>query len=106
MIRSALSSIKEGSQKQLGRPLEINAISFPEHFKGGVYAREIIYTAIEIYPEIKDIMQRGPYLNNVRLAYDLNTGEALGYGPGVDMRTIIAFFSISTCRRAFLRFRS
>jgi hypothetical protein len=41
MIRSTLSSIKEASQKQLGRPLEINAISFPEHFKGGVYAREI-----------------------------------------------------------------
>jgi hypothetical protein len=86
MIRSALSSIKEVFQKQLGRPLEINAISFPEYFKGGVYAREIIYTAIEIYPEIKDIiMQGGPYLENIRLAYDLNTGEALGYGSGADI---------------------
>jgi hypothetical protein len=85
MIRSALSSIREASQKQLGRPLEINAISFPEHFKGGVYAREIIYTAIEIYPEIKDILQGRPYLDNIRLVYGLNTGEGLGYGPGADI---------------------
>jgi hypothetical protein len=44
-----------------------------------------LYTAIGIYPEIKDIMQGGPYLNNIRLAYGLNTGEALGYGPGADI---------------------
>jgi hypothetical protein len=102
MIRSALSSTREASQKQLGRPLKINAISFPEHFKGGVYAREIIYTAIEIYPEIKDILQGRPYLDNIRLAYGLNTGEALGYGPGADIEDYHSLLLHFDLQKSFL----
>jgi len=43
------------------------------------------WTAIKAYPEIKDVMQVVPYLNCVRLAYGLNTPEALGYAPGADL---------------------
>jgi hypothetical protein len=107
MIRFAPSSIKEASLKQLGRPLEINAINFPEHFKTGVYSREIIFAAIKIYPEIKDIMQGSPYLNNIRLAYGLKTQQKhSAMLLGQILTTIIAFFSISTYRRAFLMFLS
>ena len=45
----------------------------------------LAHTAIKVYPEIKDVMQVGPYLNYVRLAYGLNTAEALGYAAGAEL---------------------
>lgn len=85
LISSTLSEIQQATEKQLGRPVEINSISYPEHFKGVPYVTPVAYTAIKVYPGIKDVMQVGPYLNSTRLAYGLNTTEALGYAPGADL---------------------
>jgi hypothetical protein len=85
LISSTLSEVRKATEKYLGRPVEINSISYPEHFKGVPYVEAIAWTAIKVYPEIIDVMQVSPYLNCVRLAYGLNTAEALRYPPGTDI---------------------
>jgi hypothetical protein len=44
-----------------------------------------VYTAIEAYPSVKDVMQVGSYMDYIRRVYGLNTPEGLGYAPGADL---------------------
>ena len=85
LIRSTLVSIKDDIEQELGRSVEINAISYPEHFKAIPFVTPVAHTTIKVYSSIKDVMQVGPYLNHIRLAYGLNTPEGLRYAPGADL---------------------
>lgn len=89
VIRSSLSSIRQATEERLGKPsVTINSISYPQHFRGVPYVTPIAHTAIETYPGIKDVMQVTPYLNSIRLAYGLDTSEALGYAPEADIKEL------------------
>ena len=61
--------------------MEVYAIAYPEHFKTVPYVTTLSNTAMKSILEIKDVMQMGPYLYYIRLAYRLNTSQALGYPP-------------------------
>ncbi|KAF4635877.1 hypothetical protein G7Y89_g2213 [Cudoniella acicularis] len=84
LIRATLSSIHQTIISATPSS-NITSISYPERFKGIPYLTPLTHTAIQEFPGIKDVMQLSPYLNCIRLAYGLNTPEALGYPLGSDL---------------------
>lgn len=102
MITSTFSAIQEATDKQLGRSVDINAIAYPEHFKGNPYVTSIAHVALKVYPSIKHVLQVGPYLNCIRLGYGLNTPEALGYSAGDDLDDYNSLLLHFDCQEEYL----
>ncbi|KUJ21733.1 uncharacterized protein LY89DRAFT_381948 [Mollisia scopiformis] len=84
-IVSTLAQIQKATEEKLGRPAQIKVIGYPEHFKSTPYVSTLARIAIREYPEVTTPYQVRPYLDCVRMAYGLNTSEALGYGLSLDL---------------------
>ncbi len=97
-----LGEIRNATETQLNKPVKINSISYPQHLRFSWYLNTIAYTTLEVYPEIKDFIQIGPYLNCIRMAYDLDNSEALGYEPGTDIDFVNPLLVHFDCQREFL----
>lgn len=85
LIITTLAEIEKAVEAQLGHPASIASISYPGHLSKCDYITTLAYTAIEVYPEVKDVLQLRTYLDLIRLAYGLNNASALEYPDGTDL---------------------
>ncbi|CZR56957.1 uncharacterized protein PAC_06846 [Phialocephala subalpina] len=98
-VSSALSSILQATEEKLGLPVAITVISYPSHFQSSPYLSTLLRIAIKTYPE--DLVtgyQVLLHLYSIKIAYSLNTSEAVGYGPGLDLDEYNSCSSMLTIR--------
>ncbi|TGO90571.1 hypothetical protein BPOR_0059g00140 [Botrytis porri] len=83
LFNVTLSAIQKTTEIKLSRPIEVFVIMNLNVMIGDL--NNLLDVAIEILPGMKDGSQLRHYLHSMRLAYRLNTAEALGYPAGTDI---------------------
>lgn len=85
LLTTALSSIREATQANLNRKVNILGMTYPVYIADSGYNSILGEVAARALPGMKDGGFAWPYLHSVRKANQLDNAEALGYPVGTNI---------------------